>query len=190
MKNKRSKCSIYYNSTKKKQRKQEKNQHSPYKTRQKSERNASSIVFPFLMDDQSGVGSHDSTTSGSTSTHGKTSRSDYTYEKGQPTETYCYEFTNSKFIYFLGNLTPKQYLVFITLVALIITEELNQTEAKIIFAFLSNVTDTIQTLVEQEIILNNYRLNKNSRELGNALHHDFDNIYAELDRIKKQLPTS
>ena len=193
MKNKRSKSSIFYNSTKKKRRIQEQNQHleefyarktadtEKYKdTRHKNgsffyrnnnyERNTmSTAVGPFFIDDE------------------PFARSDFTYKKDEPKRTYLYGFTNSKFIHFLGHLTPKEYLLFVTVIGLLIVEDRNETEAKILYAFISNVADTMQTLVEQEIILSKYQHNNEAVKLNNALHQDFETIYEELAKIKKKL---
>jgi len=200
VKNKRSKNSIFYDSTKNKRRRQEQKHNLQafdtknftntkkttnsigekrnfnYKNGKSSFRNHTS-ASPFFLGD---IG-------GSPLTDGQPSRPDFTYKKGEA-PTYLYEFTNSKFIYFLGNLDPKSYLVFVTLIALLIVEDLNDTEAKIIYAFISNIADTMQTLIEQEIILANYKRTKEFRELNNALHHDFETIYAELAKIKERLP--
>lgn len=198
MKNKQSKYSIFYDSTKNKHRKQEQNDHSQTfhgkkfsnpnkcgsfigenrknpsfsKNNPNEYRNHSATaVGPFFIDEDDTF-----------------SRPDYTYQKTTQQKDYHYGFTNSKFIYFLGNLTPKEYLLFITLIALLITEDLNETEAKIVYAFTSNVADTMQTIVEQEIILSKYKHNVDSKKLNQALHHDFETIYAELAKIKKKLP--
>lgn len=114
---------------------------------------------------------------------------DYNYEqKSSETEKFCYEFTNSKFIYFLGTLKPKEYLVFITLIGALIVEPLNVNEKRIIFAFVSNLSDTIQALYEQEVILASYQQTKGLRDLNNALHIDFENIYREIGRLKRPRP--
>jgi len=195
VKNKRPKSSIFYDSTKKKRRKQEEIHH--FQTFQKKnfsnsekittastkkqayfqkkneniyQHRASATAIPLFIDEDD-----------------TPSRPNYTYKKSEPQKTYLYGFTNSKFIYFLATLEPKAYLVFITLIALLITEDLNQTEAKIICAFILNTADTMLTIVEQEVILNNYNQRKESRALGNALHHDLETIYAELAKIKKKL---
>ena len=194
MKNKRSKSSIFYDSTKNKGRKQEKNrnfkafnkensddlkqkptflyenQAYSHKDNKFSYRNPSAIAPFFISEDNTSF------------------RPNYTYKKNKPEKEYLYDFTNSRFIYFLGSLDPKSYLLFITLIALLITEELNRTEAKIIYAFVSNLSDTIQTLIEQEVILENYKQIVESRELGNALQKDLETIYAQLNEIKKKLP--
>ena len=195
MKNKRSKSSIFYDSTKNKHRKQEQIQHSngfyvkktaPLEKNENPEpkeqhfryqnigsryRNSTpNAIGPFFIDDESPT------------------RPDYTYKKDEPKRTYCYGFTDSKFIHFLAHLKPKEYLLFVTLVGLLIVEDRNETEAKILYAFISNVADTMQTIVEQEVILSKYKHTNDATLLNNALHHDFETIYAELEKIKKKLP--
>jgi len=203
VKNKRSKSSIFFNSTKNKTRKQVKSEHSQkfyvketahlgknatfgqaephfrYKNIGSSYRNSTpTAVGPFFVDgDDSAYISDDGPT-----------RPDFTYKKDKPKRTYIYGFTDSKFIHFLGHLTPKEYLLFVTIVGLLIVEDRNETEAKILYAFISNVADTMQTIVEQEVILSKYKHNNEAFLLNNALHQDFEIIYAELARIKKKLP--
>ena len=113
--------------------------------------------------------------------------SGYTYKRKEPKQAYLYGFTNSRFIYFLGIMDPRTYLIFVTLIALLILEDLNQTEGKIIFAFISNVADSMQTIIEQEVILNSYNLKVFQREQGKALQKDFDTLYSEINRLKKEI---
>lgn len=112
-------------------------------------------------------------------------RPDYDYNKGEEERKYCYGFTDSQFLSFLGNMAPKSYLVFVTLTGVLITENLNHNEMRIIYAFISNVADTIQTIFEQSVILNNYQVTKATRDLNNALHKDLTNLYNEIEHIKK-----
>ena len=194
MKNKRSKNSIFYDSTKNKSRRQEQ-KHNLQAFDTKNFTNSENSTFSterkrnfHHKNGKSTYRNHTSIGPLFIDENDTPSRPDFIYKKDEPQKTYLYEFTNSRFIYFLGNLTPKQYLVFITLIGLLITEDLNTTEAKIVYAFISNVADTVQTIVEQEVILFNYNHAKATRELNNALHQDFETIYAELAKIKKRLP--
>ena len=178
MKNKRPKDSIFHNSIKRKQRKQDSNRNLQtfnnyfYKKGENESRNhAAAAIEPFF-----------------TSEEPAPIRPNYTYKKGEAERTYLYEFTNSRFLYFLGTLDPKSYLVFVTLIGLLISEDLNATEMKIVYAFISNIGDTILTLLEQEVILQNFRHQEDTRQLGNALDHDLKTIYAQLDKIKRKLP--
>ena len=194
MKNKRPKSSIYYHSTKNKSQKQgQKSKINTFEKKEfdsnhmkasfseekrfiyenpkfKTERNTQ--IGNFLMDDLDSP-----------------KRPDYTYKKEPATKTYQFGFTNSKFIYFLGKLTPKEYLLFVTLIGLLIVEDLNETEAKIIYAFTSNIADTMQTLVEQEIILGKYNHAEESNQLSNALHEEFEVIYEQMEKLRTKYKT-
>jgi len=206
VKNKRQKSSIHHHSTKTKARKQEvlseKNiESSPFfdndiffatvdkgsskpkegKNFQWSRNTHGSA--PFFMDNNPSMGDLHSDDIKPEDLH-----PDYKYEQKPETEKFCYEFTNSKFIYFLGTLKPKEYLVFITLIGALIVEPLNVNEKRIIFAFVSNLSDTIQALYEQEVILASYQQTKGLRDLNNALHIDFENIYREIGRLKRPRP--
>jgi len=186
MKDKRQKSSIYHHSTKTKVRKQDSGaflgEKAPFFAMLEQE-------IPILTDTDTFRWARDG--------HGGAAffmgiesdpvRPDYKYEKGPEEQTYRYEFTNSRFIYFLGNLTPKQYLLFVNLIALMITEEMNNVERRIIYAFISNIADSIQTIFEQGVILEAYRQTRAIRELNNALHQDLQNLYEEIAKLKKKL---
>ena len=167
MKKKRTKSSNLTHSIKKKRRKQEQNFKADGL---KYTRNNTTGSAPFMFEDNIPL-----------------SRSDHTYKK-EPLKKYCYEFTNSRFIYFLAKLSPTEYLIFITIISWMITEELSTQEAKIIYAFLNNVTDGMQTLVEQELILENYNNKVESKALGDSLQNDIDFLHAEIEKLKKAMP--
>ena len=184
MKNKRQKSSIYHHSTKTKTRKQAFDVNSAKKTPFSTSGDGRIPTatadghFRWARDGHGGaafyLGADDEAV-----------RPDYQYDKGPEEQTYCYEFTNSRFIFFLANLTPKQYLLFVNLIALIITEDLTNIERRIVYAFISNIADSIQTIFEQGVILEAYRQTRAIRELNNALHADFQNIYADLKKLKE-----
>lgn len=187
MKNKQQKSSNYHYSTKTKARKQafsedfSENLSKTTVTAKKHPNQGKNFRWsreghtsaPFFMDSNSDTGDK---------------QPKYKYEQPPETKIYCYDYTDSQFIYFLGQLKPKEYLLFITILAVLITENLNVTEKRIVFAFVSNLADTIQTLYEQEVILASYRQTKGIRDLNNALHIDFDNIYKEIGRLKRPRP--
>lgn len=112
--------------------------------------------------------------------------SGFTY-KAEEEKPYLYGFTNSKFIYFLGTLEPRAYLVFVTLIGLLILEDLNDAESKILYAFISNVGNAMQAIIEQQIIVNSYSVLKNERAQGDALQKDFEILYSEIARLKKEM---
>jgi hypothetical protein len=189
VKNKRSKSSnFYYDSTKNKRRKQEKMLNF-YKQK---------ISSPLQSDFLNQNNPHYNTGNNTSTRHiaspliGQYSALDsegsgFTYKRKEEKRTYLYGFTNSKFIYFLGELEPRAYLIFVTLIALLILEDLNQTEGAIIFAFISNIGDAMETVIEQEVILNSYHLQKFQREQGKALQKDFDKLYREINQLKKEM---
>jgi len=114
-------------------------------------------------------------------------KSNYKYKKEEE-KTYRYEFTNYRLIYVLGTMESKMYLIFITVIALLIAEDLNKTERKIIYAFFLNLGDTLQTIVEQDEILKGVQDDKESHELGNALDTDLSTLYEEINKLKKKIP--
>ena len=211
MKKKRSKCSIFYDSTKNKIRKQEQtmqfyqlNENNRIKSPHPS--NSSQNIVP--KNNKSAFATHsDNTHHNQFSRHiisplisidgslesdtfyqaNSNTGSGFTYKRKDEKRTYLYGFTDSRFIYFLGKLEPRAYLIFVTLIALLILEDLNETEGKIIFAFISNVADSMQTVIEQEVILNSYNLKNFQREQGAALQKDFDLLFAELNQLKKEI---
>jgi len=113
-------------------------------------------------------------------------KASHTYKKEEK-ETYCYDFTNYRLIYVLGTMEPKIYLIFITIIALLIAEDLNKTERKIVYAFFLNLGDTLQTIVEQDEILKGVEDDKEARELGSALDQDFSTLFKEVNQLKKAI---
>jgi cell division protein FtsB len=82
---------------------------------------------------------------------------------------------------------PRTYLIFITLIALLIMEDLNEAERLIIYRFTLNVAYAMGAIVDQEVILEAYHLKTFQREQGAALQKDFDTLYAEINRLKKEI---
>ena len=202
MKNKQCKSSIFYKSTKNKNRNQEKsvnfrkqskNIHIKTSNLTFSGRNIANKnkIGEYFTDHHYAInnGSMQHIIPPAISENGASdlSGSGHTYKRKEEKRTYLYGFTDSKFIYFLGTLEPRAYLIFVTLIALLITEDLNDTENKIIFFFISNIADAMQTIVEQEVVLNNYNLKKYQREHGAALQKDFDTLYALIDQLKREI---
>jgi len=213
VKNKRLKSSIFYDSTKNKSRKQAKkinfykqnenksikSNNIPYLNQNTTNENGLSSFFinpnpatrnntstrhitsPLISEDGGGLGSDGIYKMKNGLGSG------FTYKRKAEKQTYLYGFTDSRFIYFLGIMEPRAYLIFVTLIALLILEDLNETEGKIIFAFVSNVADSMQTVIEQEVILNSYNLKKFQREQGAALQKDFDTLFAEINQLKREV---
>jgi len=167
MKRKRTKSSNFPHSIKKKQRKQGELFH---------ERSSFHQIRGYMLSEGE-----------SSPPEPEASKSGYTYKKEEE-KTYCYEFTNYRLIYVLGTMESKVYLIFITVIALLIAEDLNKTERKIIYAFFLNLGDTLQTIVDQDEILKGVQDEKESRELGKALEQDLSTLYEEIKKLKKKIP--
>lgn len=167
MKKKRIKSSNFPHSTKKKQRKQENSFPTPL--------SFSQIRGYMLSEEEAPAPKPDLL------------KSDYSYKKTEE-KKYRYEFTNYRLIYVLGTMESRVYLIFITVIALLIAEDLNKTERKIIYAFFLNLGDTLQTIVDQDEIIKGVQDEKESRELGNALDKDLSTLYEEINKLKRKAP--
>ena len=202
MKNKQSKSSVFYKSTKNKNRNQGKSVNFHKQSKNIHIKTFNSTFFSENATnknemDQSFTDHHYAINNGSNrhiippfiSENGVSDLggSGHTYKRKEEKRAYLYGFTDSKFIYFLGTLDPRAYLIFITLITLLILEDLNDTEGRIIFFFISNIADAMQTVVEQQVVLNNYNFKKYQREHGAALQKDFDTLYAHINQLKKEI---
>lgn len=123
-------------------------------------------------------------------------RTSYNYAP-EPTQTYCYGFTNSEFFAFIGNLDPVEYILVITVIAIIIGVELNVFERQIVGGSLVDIGVTLGNMVEQELFRSARRNETISRQRHEAEQNDFDTLYesidqlqAEIDQLKEQLRQS
>lgn len=110
------------------------------------------------------------------------------------TTTYCYGFTNSEFFAFIGSLDPVEYILVVTVIAIIIGVELNVFERQIVGGALVDIGVTLGNMVEQELFQQARQNEVASRQRNEAEQTDFDNLYndidilqAEIDAIKQQL---
>ena len=110
------------------------------------------------------------------------------------TTTYCYGFTNSEFFAFIGSLDPVEYILVVTVIAIIIGVELNVFERQIVGGALVDIGVTLGNMVEQELFQTARQNEIASRQRNEAEQTDFDNLYndidvlqAEIDAIKQQL---
>lgn len=177
MKDKRPKDSIFYDSIKNERRNQEETINF-YKQNENSHTSTRKSISPVIGEGGS---------FGSSYTYKGALGSGYTYKRKEAERTYLYGFTNSRLIYFLGVMEPRAYLVFVTLIALLILEDLNEDESFIIYRFVLNVAYAMGAVVDQEVILNAYNLKHFQREQGAALQKDFETLYAEINRLKKEM---
>lgn len=112
----------------------------------------------------------------------------------QQTTTYRYGFTNSEFFAFIGSLDPVEYILVVTVIAIIIGVELNVFERQIVGGALVDIGVTLGNMVEQELFQSARQNEARTRQRNEAEQTDFDNLYtdidilqAEIDAIKQQL---
>lgn len=192
MKNKRLKSSTISYSTKTKPRNQEKNNEingflkknenlmknyeipvhikEQYRQKRLPPHNATNDSGPFIFDNTSSE---------------EVTGSNYSY-KAKTQKCYKYQnYTNSAFLYFLGKLSPKEYVVFITILGMIIVEPMNLTEIKVLYSFITNIANAVYDYVEQQTIIDNIKSIKTGKEQADALQKDFDTLYNEVNLLKK-----
>lgn len=110
------------------------------------------------------------------------------------TTTYSYGFTNSEFFAFIGSLDPVEYILVVTVIAIIIGVELNVFERQIVGGALVDIGVTLGNMVEQELFQRARQNEAASRQRNEAEQTDFDTLYndidvlqAEVDAIKQRL---
>lgn len=120
-------------------------------------------------------------------------RTSYNYASAS-SQNYSYGFTNSEFFAFIGNLDPVEYILVITVVAIIIGVELNVFERQIVGGTLVDIGVTLGNMVEQELFRSARRNEIVNRQRNEAEQNDFDTLYdsidqlqAEIDRLKEQI---
>lgn len=111
-----------------------------------------------------------------------------------PAPNYLYGFTNNEFFAFIGSLDPVEYILVITVIAIIIGVELNVYEMQIVGGALVDIGVTLGNMVEQEVFQSARQNDIRSRQHDEAEQTDFDTLYnnidalqAEIDALKKQL---
>lgn len=104
-----------------------------------------------------------------------------------PTQTYCYGFTNSEFFAFIGNLDPVEYILVITVIAIIIGVELNVFERQIVGGALVDIGVTLGNMVEQELFKQARSNEVANRQRNEAEQNDFDTLYDSVDRLQAQI---
>ena len=95
---------------------------------------------------------------------------------------------------FIGSLDPVEYILVVTVIAIIIGVELNVFERQIVGGALVDIGVTLGNMVEQELFQTARQNEAASRQRNEAEQTDFDNLYndidvlqAEIDAIKQQL---
>jgi len=117
---------------------------------------------------------------------GQSESSDYKYEKEEPFK-YLYEFTNARFLFYLGTLDSITYTVLITLIAITIAEGLNLKERQVVFALFFDIGDAMQTIVTQDLFIKELNDDKENSERNQALQKDFNYLTREIDKLRAQV---
>ena len=113
-------------------------------------------------------------------------KSGFEYFENNPPK-YLYEFTNSKFLYYIGTLDSITYLVVITIIAIAISEGMNRTEREVIFGLFLDIGDAMETIVDQDTIRVELEDKRENDERNRALQTDFDHLNSEIDRLRAEV---
>lgn len=113
-------------------------------------------------------------------------RTAFNYAPPQTT-TYCYGFTNSEFFAFIGSLDPVEYILVVTVIAIIIGVELNVFERQIVGGALVDIGVTLGNMVEQELFQQARQNESQNRARYEAEQTDFDNLYEDIDLLQAQI---
>ena len=114
--------------------------------------------------------------------------SNYQYTSGDSSShNYKYGFTDSEFFAFIASLDPIEYILVITVIAIIIATQLNVNERQLLGGALIDIGVTIGNIVEQEFF---QRARKNeivTRQRHEALQCDIENIYRSLVLLQDEI---
>ena len=115
-------------------------------------------------------------------------RTSYNYASTRTTN-YRYEFTNYEFFAFIGSLDPVEYILVVTIIAIIIGVQLNVYERQILGGTLVDIGVTLGNMVEQELFRSARRNEIINRERNEAEQNDFDTLYNDIDRLQNEINT-
>ena len=103
------------------------------------------------------------------------------------TQSYNYGFTNSEFFAFIGSLDPVEYILVITVIAIIIGVELNVFELQILGGALVDIGVTLGNMVEQQLFQQARQSEIFNRQRNEAEQTDFDTLYDDIDALQAQI---
>ena len=113
-------------------------------------------------------------------------RTAFNYAPPQTTP-YRYGFTNSEFFAFIGSLDPVEYILVVTVIAIIIGVELNVFERQIVGGALVDIGVTLGNMVEQELFRQARQNEGQNRARYEAEQTDFDTLYDDIDLLQAQI---
>lgn len=98
-----------------------------------------------------------------------------------------YGFTDNEFFAFIADLDSVDYIITLTVIAILINVNLNIFEQYVLSGFLLDLAVTSQNMVQQE----GFRLTRRGQEIGRqraeARQENFDQLYQEMDRLQNEL---
>lgn len=100
---------------------------------------------------------------------------------------YLYGFTNSEFLAFFGNLNSIEYVIVLTIIALLISANLNRFERVVVYDIFLGISNVMESLVGQDAFLKSLEDEKESDARNQALQTDFDYLYDELNRLQAEI---
>lgn len=109
---------------------------------------------------------------------------DYTANLSQQ---YCYGFTNSEFLAFIAGLSPVEYLIVISLIAVIITEPLNLRETVVTYTLMNSIATVMDVLESQESFQAAVSGAATTRQQQIAIQQDFDFLMGQVQCMQQQI---
>lgn len=103
------------------------------------------------------------------------------------TKSYNYGFTNNEFFAFIGSLDPVEYILVITVIAIIVGVEFNVFELQILGGALVDIGVTLGNMVEQQLFQQARKSEIFNRERNEAEQNDFDTLYDDIDALQAQI---
>lgn len=111
----------------------------------------------------------------------------YTADPASGLVDHKYGFTNNEFFAFIADLDPVDYIITLTVIAILINVNLNIFEQYVLSGFLLDLAITSQNMVQQE----GFRLTLEGQEIGRqraeARQENFDQLYQDMDRLQNEL---
>lgn len=106
---------------------------------------------------------------------------------GENEEDYCYGFTNSEFLAFVGQLCPLDFLIIMGLITTLIYQPLNFDELTVVFMIFNAISEMLEMLQMQAAFQNDLQQAEQSKAQGQALQQDFNSINQQLCRMQEQI---
>ena len=111
----------------------------------------------------------------------------FNYTKEESGCQYRYKFTNSEFLAFIAGLDPIEYLIVSTLLAILISLNFNNEELIVLYQFTDTITDTLQILVQQELIQEKTKEEKEEKGKDEQLEEDFTYLNNEILQLQNRI---